>query len=128
MKKTILASLSISAVLLVGCADTADTEMGSPASVETETSVSNTDPGVAAEPGNTETPENQSVESRYNTLGSASAPSANVPANVATNATSQPQPDTTSTEAPSQNEQGIQVSQEPRTGDDANPDSVQPNP
>lgn len=127
MKKTILASLSISAALLVGCADTADTEMGSPASVETETSVSSTDPGVAAESGNTEIPENQSVESRYNTLGSASAPSANVPANVATNATSEPQPER-SVESSSQNEQGTQVSPEPRTGDDANPDSVQPNP
>ena len=127
MKKTILASLSISAALLVGCADTADTEMGSPASVETETSVSSTDPGVAAESGNTEIPENQSVESRYNTLGSASAPSANVPANVATNATSEPQPES-SVESSSQNEQGTQVSPEPRTGDDANPDSVQPNP
>jgi hypothetical protein len=139
MKKTILATLSLSAALLIGCADTGDSGLGAPAPVESETtsserveeatqntSVSPADPGVASESGNIETPKNQSVESRFNTLGSASAPSANVPANVATNAANEAQPESSVDKSSEVNEQGTQTSPEPRTGDDANPDSVQP--
>ena len=137
MTKTILASISLCAALLAGCADTGDYGQGAPASVEsdgssgvaTNTAVSVEEPGVAPEPGTAGgANENMAVESRFDTLGSASSPSANVPANVITNASEAPSTDQTpdSQGSSPSNEQGTQTSPEPKTGDDANPDSVHP--
>jgi hypothetical protein len=130
MRNNVLAVLTVGTAMFLGCAESDYLSQGSAAPSETESnsSMSNTDPGVAAESGTAGTlPANQSAEERFNTLGSASAPSATVPANVATNATDASQNEVSSEAAPStQNEQGTQVSPEPQTGDDANPDSVQP--
>ena len=130
MKTKILGSLTFVAALLAGCAESDYSNQGSAASPETQsnTSVSNTDPGVAADSGTAGmVPENQSAQERFNTLGSASAPSATVPANVSTNATGTSQTEAAREAGQStQNEQGTQTSPEPKTGDDANPDSVQP--
>jgi hypothetical protein len=139
MTKTILASVSLVAAMLAGCADSTDYGQGTPASVETQssssseaatnTSVSREEPGVAPEPGTAgQAAVNQTVGSRFDTLGSASSPSANVPANVPTNAT-EALPTSPSSDAQGTspgNEQGTQTSPEPGTGDDANPDSVNP--
>lgn len=136
MKKIFLGSASICAALLVGCADSSDSNMGGAGTVQSESGadrytadvpVNAEDPGVAPDPGTAVgTPANQSVEERYNTLGSASAPSANVPANVATNAPDNSEIDTEAPATPPVNEQGTQTSPEPATGDDANPDSIRP--
>ena len=129
MRKKVLAVLTVGTAMFLGCAESDYSSQGSAASPETESSssMSNTDPGVASESGTGTLPANQSAEERYNTLGSASAPSATVPANVATNATDASQNEVSSeAAAATQNEQGSQASPEPQTGDDANPDSVQP--
>jgi len=129
MKRTFLGALTVGTALFLGCTQSDDPSQGSAAAVETEssTSVSNTDPGVAADSGAAGgIPENQSAQERFNTLGSASAPSATVPANVATNATDVSQNQNSESAAATQNEQGTQTSPEPKTGDDANPDSVHP--
>ena len=129
MRNKVLAALTVGTAVFLGCAESDYSNQGSAASSEMEgsTTVSNTDPGVAAESGSPGTiPENQSAEERYNSLGSASAPSATVPANVATNATDASQNESGEAGSATQNEQGAQISPEPKTGDDANPDSVQP--
>lgn len=135
MKKILSSSVALCGALLIGCADSGDPAQGTAAPVESEISsttiITNQDPGVAAEPGTRGEAKNESVESRFNTIGSASAPSATVPANVATNApveenepVEQAQPQ--SSGASAGNEQGVQSSPEPQTGDDANPDSIKP--
>ncbi|MGZ8937655.1 MAG: hypothetical protein ACXW32_00435 [Limisphaerales bacterium] len=134
MKKIFIGAATICAALLVGCADSSDSNMGGAVQNESgadrytaDVPVSAKDPGVAPDPGTAGgTPANQSVEERYNTLGSASAPSATVPANVATNALGASEIDTSATGTNAINEQGTQTSPEPRTGDDVNPDSVRP--
>jgi hypothetical protein len=135
MKKIFLSSVGICGAFLIGCADSCDPAQGAAGSVESEssttTTITNEDPGVAPEPGTRGEAKNESIESRFNTIGSASAPSATVPVNVATNApieenksVEQAQPD--SSGASPGNEQGAQTSPEPQTGDDANPDSIRP--
>lgn len=133
MKKILSSSVALCGAFLIGCADSSDPAQGTAGSVETEsgTTITNEDPGVAPEPGTRGEAKNESVESRFNTIGSASAPSATVPANVATNApveenkaVEQGQPE--SSGASAGNEQGAQASPEPQTGDDANPDSIKP--
>src|SRR5687767_13482380 len=86
MKKTILSLAALSGAILVGCAESSDPAQGTPASVETEsgTVITNEDPGVAAESGTRGEVKNESVESRFNTVGR--APSATAPEVVATNA------------------------------------------
>lgn len=136
MKKLVISSISAAMVMLAGCADSdyegqggagsAQVESDSSTEISTNTTVSTEEPGVAPEPGTPgATPQNESVESRFNTLGSSSSPSANVPGNVATNATAQ-EDEVDSSGASAGNEQGTQTSPEPETGDDANPDSVKP--
>jgi hypothetical protein len=129
MGNRVLAALTVGTAVFFGCAESDYSSQGSAASSETESSlsVSNTDPGVAAESGSAgATLENQPAEERFNTLGSASAPSAIASANVATNATDASQNESNVAASATQNEQGTQTSPEPKTGDDANPDSVQP--
>src|SRR5688572_10084108 len=120
MRNKVLAVLTIGMALFLGCAESDYSSQGTAAPSESasSTSVSNTDPGVAAE-------SSSAGQERFNTLGSASAPAATVPPNVATNATEASPNEVSSSPAP-QNEQGTQTSPEPKTGDDANPDSVQP--
>jgi hypothetical protein len=129
----IAGSASVCAAFLMGCADSANYDQGGPAisqsgsntSTRTEATVPNAD--VAAERNNLG--KNESVESRFNTIGSASSPSATVPANVATNESAQAPVGTSSEDSsatPRSNEQGAQASPEPNTGDDANPDHIQP--
>lgn len=128
-------AIALSALIYAGCADSGDygqgaspeTETGSVTAVESE--VTPADPGVAADTGSYGEPANQSTERQFNSLGSASAPSANVPANVATNGTEDGESvavDDVGT-AP-ENVQGSQTSPEPTTGDDANPDQVESEP
>jgi len=135
MMKILSSSVALFGAFLIGCADSSDPAQGTAGSVETEsstsTTITNQDPGVAPEPGTRGEVKNESAESRFNTIGSASAPSATVPANVATNApveenkpVEQAQPE--SSGASAGNEQGAQASPEPQTGDDANPDSIKP--
>ena len=124
-------SASVCAAFLMGCADSANSDQGGPAinqsgsntSTRTEAAVPN--PDVAAETSNFG--KNESVESRFNTIGS--APSAMVPANVVTNESTQAPVGTSSEDSlatSTSNQQGAQASPEPNTGDDANPDHIQP--
>lgn len=131
---SILSAASLSALIFAACADSGDYGEGNAPAPETGTesgagtSITNADPGVAAESGTYQEPANQSPERQFNSLGSASAPSANVPASVATNGTESPRQNATEGgESPSlDNVQGSQRSPEPATGDDANPDQVNP--
>ena len=117
MKKLLV--LTACSVFLIGCADSDDPAYGSPAAVEVENSaiVTNlplidvSEPGVAPDPG-----------TRPNVEPLPPATPA-VPL-VAEPREAQPIPPESST--PIQNEQGIQQTPEPQTGDDANPDSVNP--
>jgi hypothetical protein len=135
MKKISICSAALCGVVLMGCADSSNPAQGTAGSAQSErssaTTITNQDPGVAPEPGARGGAKNESVESRFTTIGSAPAPSATIPANVATNApveenkpVEQAQPEGSAASAG--NEQGVQASPEPRTGDDANPDSVRP--
>ena len=130
MRNKVLSALAVGTAVFLGCAESDYSGQGAAAPSESASSsaVSNTDPGVAAESSGAGTsPENQTAQERFNTLGSASAPSATVPPNVATNATGASQNEVSGESAVSrQNEQGAQTSPEPKTGDDANPDSIQP--
>jgi hypothetical protein len=135
MKKILLGFAAFCGALLMGCADSSNPAQGTAGSTESQsgssTTITNQDPGVAAEPGTRGEVKNESVESRFNTIGSASAPSATVPANVATNApVEEKKPvepgQSEGAGASAGNEQGAQASPEPRTGDDANPDSIKP--
>ena len=126
---TILGGAALSAALMIGCAASSEYNQGSAADTESGSSTATTvpaeDPGVASESGNTEPAANKSPESQFNTLGSASAPSATVPANVATNGTDAG-PNSEPSTSPAANEQGNQANPEPNTGDDVNPDQVKP--
>ena len=122
MRNGVLSALTVGTAVLLGCAESDYSSQGAAAPSESASSasVSNTDPGVAAE-------SSSAGQERFNALGSASAPSATVPANVATNATDASQNEVGGEAKQSTpNEQGTQSSPEPKTGDDANPDSVQP--
>ena len=138
MKKIFIGTAAVASAFLIGCADSGDYGQGSSATTESGASASSTavsEPGVASESGNVGTQaDNKSPETQFNSLGSASAPSANVPANVATNGTSAGQNTAedqsgepkAGAEVSSQNEQGAQATPEPNTGDDQNPDDVKP--
>lgn len=135
MKKVLASSLALISAGLISCADSGQQsqEMGAPASTETEssstTTITNEDPGVAQESGTAGSARNESAESRFNTIGSVSAPSATVPPNMATNAPAGDSSESGSagnSPATSGNEQGAQASPEPQTGDDANPDQIKP--
>ncbi|HEX7860128.1 MAG TPA: hypothetical protein VF773_07385 [Verrucomicrobiae bacterium] len=144
MRKILIGTAAVASALLIGCAESGDYGQGSSATTESGASASSTavsEPGVASESGNVGTvgnrAENKSPETQFNNLGSASAPSANVPANVATNGTSAGQnvevdqsgESSVGAQVSSQNEQGVQGAEatpEPNTGDDQNPDNVKP--
>ena len=123
------AILSVISAGLIGCSEGPDYDQGAPASSETGFSLptnivtpkpvlSPADPGVAPEPSTqpvvpppTATP---------------AVPEKNPAENLVPPREGQPVPPESST--PTQNEQGTQVSPEPKTGDDANPDTVNPRP
>jgi hypothetical protein len=129
--KMFFGSVSLSALIFAGCADSVDTDRGGAPTSEMSTgssdpNLTNSDPGVASDTGTYGEPSIQSADQRFNSLGSASAPSANVPANVATNETETVAQENNELSTGLENEQATQISTEPNTGDDANPDQVQP--
>jgi hypothetical protein len=124
MKKVL--GVSILGILLAACADSgqggpAASDMGTNSSAGAQVNVS--EPGVAPEPGTrpvlstgavTETP----------------ARPAPIPSEAVTkpesSGSAQPAEQPGATQQQNANEQGTQITPEPKTGDDANPDSVNP--
>src|SRR5687768_10255468 len=111
MKKIL--GVSILAALLVGCADsgqggTAGTETGAGAAVNVS------EPGVAPDAG---------TRPVISTGAVTEAPARPVP--IPSGQEAKPEASRTEVQG-TVNEQGTQTSPEPRTGDDANPDSVNP--
>jgi hypothetical protein len=130
MKKVILSLSALIGAFLIGCADSSSPSQGGAGSAQSERGSQN--PSVASDSGTREATGNQAVESKFNTLGSVSAPAGAVPANVTTNAPVEGSKSVEAESAPSVsggstgNEQGNKSSPEPETGDDANPDSIRP--
>jgi hypothetical protein len=122
MKKFL--AVSILAALLVACADSGQggapqTDRGANSSSATEINVS--EPGVAADPG---------TRPVISTGAVTEMPARPVPipegAETKPALPQAPVQSPAPEEAPQPNEQGAQLSPVPRTGDDANPDSVNP--
>lgn len=116
---------SICAAMFVGCADSGQ---GGPGDVESETViapapvVNPSEPGVAPEPGTMPT-----VSSGY-VHETPAIPVPTDPAATAPDADSSPEAAAEPPPQSSANEQGVQRSPEPQTGDDANPDNINPRP
>ena len=114
------------ALALIGCADSgqggpAPTESGSngPALIPLIAAGDPTEPGVAPEPGTRPSQERDTTKSAV-----ASEPVAKSEAEQSSTVASSTE--TARTDQTPSAEQGSQISPEPRTGDDANPDSVNP--
>lgn len=125
------AVVTMSALFLAGCGDSGNYGQGGAPTSEVESSsetsaMTNSEPGVAPEPGVYGESASQRQDRQFNSLGSASAPSANVPANVATNGTDRTETSEGGSEKAPANIQGSQASPEQNTGDDVNPDQIDP--
>ena len=116
MKALIVAVL---AILLAGCADSGQGGAATAESGSSTMAVTNdpTEPGVAPEPG--------TRPSAGGDTPSTVTPAAPTPAEMEERRSQTP-PTSTENTSSEPKEQGTQLSAEPTTGDDANPDAVNP--